>query len=110
MKIAFYPFFEREKKMKKIQFSDLIDNRYSYTLYMGQDGEDNSAQRKRRMAAIKQIISELKPDYQKLIRLYYFDGFKNFKEYNSINSTKHREMYNSFIINEMSKKFKKYGW
>ena len=42
--------------------------------------------------------------------IYYFDGFKNFKEYNSINSTKHREMYNSFIINEMSKKFKKYGW
>ena len=75
MKIAFYPFYEREKKMEKIQFSDLIDNRYSYTLYMGQDGEDNSAQRKRRMSAIKQIISELKPDYQKLIRLYYFDGF-----------------------------------
>lgn len=74
MKIAFYPFFEREKKMKKIQFSDLIDNRFSYSLYMVQDGEDNSAQRKRRMAAIKQIISELKPDYQKLIRLYYFDG------------------------------------
>lgn len=74
MKIAFYPFFEREKKMKKIQFSDLIDNRYSYSLYMEQDGEDNSAQRKRRITAIEQIISELKPDYQKLIRLYYFDG------------------------------------
>lgn len=42
--------------------------------------------------------------------IYYFDRFKNFEEFNCINSSRHREIYNSFIINEIGKKFKLYGW
>lgn len=42
--------------------------------------------------------------------IYYFDEFKNFEEFNNINSSIHREKYNSFVINEMHKKFKLFGW
>lgn len=42
--------------------------------------------------------------------IYYFDLYRNFEEFNDINSKNHRERYNSFIINEINRRFKLNGW
>lgn len=42
--------------------------------------------------------------------IYYFDEYKNFQEFISIDSNNHRERYNSFIISEINRRFKLNGW